>query len=92
MKSRSIALTQRHHFKGGFAHGLDHDGDRAAIRVKVRDGERDAFAVLIDAGHDEVTGTRRSRHVGRLYVPEEGCRTKLLSTSDEKHHTPWKAT
>src|ERR1019366_5142527 len=38
----------------------------------------------------KVTGTRRSRHVVRLYVPEECRRTKLFSTSDEKHHTPWK--
>jgi hypothetical protein len=85
-----VALAQGHHFKGGFAHGLDHHGDRAAIHVEIRDGERDAFAMLIDAGHDEVSGTCRARHIGRFHVPEEGRRTELLSTSDEKHHTPWK--
>ena len=58
------------------------------VRVEIGDGQRDSFATLVDASHDEVSGTRRTRHVGRFNVPEEGRRTKLLSTSDEKHHTP----
>src|ERR1035441_857822 len=46
--------------------------------------------MLVDASHDKVSGTRRPRHIRRFHVPEEGCRTKLYPTTDEKHHTPWK--
>ena len=44
--------------------------------------------MLVDASHDEVPGTRRPRHIRRIHVPEEGCRTELFPTSDEKHYTP----
>ena len=83
-----IALAQRHHLEGGFAHRLDHDGDGAARRVEIRHGQRDALAMLVDASHDEVSGTRGSRHIRRFHVPEEGRWTELFPTSDEKHHTP----
>ena len=93
MKSRmAVAFAQGHHFQGGFAHRLDDDGDGAALHVEIGDGQRDSFAMLVDASHDEVSGACRARHVGRLHVPEEGCRTKLFSTSDEKHHTPSEST
>ncbi len=45
--------------------------------------------MLVDTSHHKVPGTRRPRHIRRLYVPEESCRTKLFPTTDEKHHTPW---
>ena len=83
-----IAFAERHHFGGGFADRLDDDGDGAASRVEIGYGERNALAVLVDAGHDEVPGPRRARHIRRVHVPEEGRWTELFPTSDEKHHTP----
>ena len=83
-----VALAQRQHFKRGFAHGLDHDGDRAVRHVEIRHGQRDALPMLVDASHDKVSGTCRPRHIRRFHVPEEGCRTELFPTTDEKHHTP----
>ena len=56
--------------------------------VEIGYGQRNALAVLVDASHDEVPGTRRARHIRRFHVPEEGRRTELFPTSDEKHHTP----
>ena len=61
------------------------------VAVEIGDGERDAFAVLIDAGHDEVAGAGGARHVRRMHLPEEGCRTELFSVFDEKHNTSWKS-
>ena len=87
-----VALAQPQHFKGGLAHRLDHHGDRAAFRVEICHGQRDALPMLVDASHDEVSGTCRPRHIRRFHVPEEGRRTKLFPTSDEKHHTPCEGT
>ena len=85
-----VALAQSQHFKRSFAYGLHHYRDRAAFRVEIRHGQRDALAMLVDPSHYKVSGACRSRHIRRLHVPEEGCRTKLFPTIDEKHHTPWK--
>jgi hypothetical protein len=43
--------------------------------------------MLVDASHDEVSRTRRPRHIGRFYVPEKSSWAKLLSMIDEKHDT-----
>src|ERR1017187_8173915 len=77
-------------FQGGFAHRLDDHGDRAVLRVEIGHGERDPFAMLVDASHHKVSGTCCARHIRRFHVPKEGRRTELYSTADEKHHTPWK--
>jgi hypothetical protein len=83
-----VALAQRQHFKRSFAHRLDHHGDRSVRHVEIRDGQRDPFPMLVNASHDKVSGACRSRHIRRFHVPEEGCRTELFPTTDEKHHTP----
>ena len=83
-----VALAQAHHFKGGLADRLDHHGDGAAVHIEIGHGERNAFAMLVDASHDKMSGTRRSRHIGRFHVPKEGRWTELFPTSDEKHYTP----
>jgi hypothetical protein len=83
-----VALAQRQHFKGGFAHRLDDYRDRAVGHVEIGHGQRDAFPMLVDASHDKVSGTRRPRHIRRFHVPEEGSWTELYPTTDEKHHTP----
>ena len=83
-----VALAEAHHLIGGFSNGLDDDGDGAGVDVEIGDGERNAFAMLVDTSHDEVTGTSGTRHVGRLDVPKKGRRTELFPTSDEKHNTP----
>src|ERR1035438_371806 len=72
----------------GPAPPLDHHRDRPGPRVEICNGQRDPFPMLVNASHDKVSGTRRSRHIGRFHVPEEGCWTKLYPTTDEKHHTP----
>ena len=64
-----VALAQRQHFKGGFTHRLDDDRNRPVGYVEIRHGQRYAFPMLVDASHDEVPGTRRSRHIRRLDVP-----------------------
>ena len=86
-----VAFAEGHHLEGSLADGLNDDGDRARIVVEIGDGERDAFAAFVDAGHHEVAGTRGVRHVGREDVPKEGDRTELLPMLDEKHNTPYKA-
>ena len=54
-----IARIQRAYFASRGADGLRHDGDAALRGVEVRDRERDAFAVLVDADDDELPGLRR---------------------------------
>lgn len=54
-----IARIQRAYFACRGADGLRHDGDAALRGVVVRDRERDAFAVLVDADDDELPGLRR---------------------------------
>src|ERR1017187_7381311 len=92
MKSRmGLPSRKGHIFNRGFAHSLDDYGDRAVGPIEIGHGQRDAFPMLVDASHHKVSGTCCSRHIRRFHVPEEGRRTKLYSTADEKHHTPWKA-
>src|ERR1017187_3964961 len=86
-----IPLAQGQHFERGFPHRLDDYGDRAVGHIEIGHGQRDAFPMLVDASHHKVSGTCCSRHIRRFHVPEEGRRTELYSTADEKHHTPWKA-
>ena len=83
-----IALAQGQHLIRGFADGLYHDGDCSVRHIEIRDGQRDPFPMLVNASHDKVSGACRSRHIRRFHVPEEGCRTELFPTTDEKHHTP----
>ena len=51
-------------------------------RVEICNGQRDAFAMLVDASHDEVSGPRRPRHIRRVHVPEEGAGAELLPAKD----------
>jgi hypothetical protein len=73
----------------GLADRLDHDGDGARLAIEIGNGERNAFAVLVDAGHDEVAGPGSACHVGCENVPKEGGWSELLPALDEKHNTPW---
>ena len=79
MKSRMVvALAETEHLPSGFAYCLDDHGDGAALDVEIRNGERDALAPLIDAGHDEVPGLGGARHIRRLNLPQECTGAELL--------------
>jgi hypothetical protein len=50
------------HFPGGLADRLHHQCDRAGGRVEIRDGQRDALAVLVGQDDDELARSGRLRH------------------------------
>ena len=83
-----VALAQGGHLDGGFADGLDHHRDGTLAGIEIGHGERDAFTVLVEASHDEMSGTDGARDIGREYVPEKGRRTELFPPSGEKHEPP----
>jgi hypothetical protein len=88
MKSRMKSPSRRGHLDGGLADGLDDHGDRALAGIEVGHGERNALAMLVEASHDEMSGTDGARDIRRLDVPEKGSRAELFPPSDEKHYTP----
>ena len=80
-----VALGEAHHLVGGLADRLDYHRDRAARGIEIGDGEGDALAVLVDAGHDEMAGTRGASHIGRAYFPKKRRGAELLSADDRVH-------
>jgi hypothetical protein len=54
---------------GRLANRLDDHRDGAAVHIEIGHSQRNALAMLIDASHDEVPGTRRSRHIRRFHIP-----------------------
>ena len=52
------------------ADALDDDRDVPALGVRVRDRERDALAVLVDADDDELAGLALARDAGGLDAEE----------------------
>jgi hypothetical protein len=44
--------------------------------------------MLVEASHDEMSGTDCARDIRGLDVPEKGSRAELFPPSDEKHYTP----
>jgi len=73
------------HLAGRSTQGLHHDGDRAAVRVEVGDGERNALGAVVKAHHHELAGLRRGGHVGSLHLPQEGRGRQSLMANDAKH-------
>jgi hypothetical protein len=53
--------------------------------IEIGDGEGDALAVFIDAGHDEMAGARGASHVRRAYFPKKCCGAELLSADNRVH-------
>ena len=59
----------RHHLERGLADRLDHDRDRAAPAVEIRDRERNALSRFVDPHHDEVSRLARPRYLRGQYLP-----------------------
>ncbi len=74
-----------HHLVGGLANRLHHDSDRSLVSVEIGDSEWNPLTGLIDADHEEMAGLACLGHVGRLDLPQEGNRTKLLAFDDLVH-------
>jgi len=73
------------HGAGGLAQGLHHHRDGAAPAVEVGHRQRDAFALLVQAQHDEMPGLGGRRHVGRMQLPQEGLVVERLAADDGGH-------
>ena len=81
----AVAFPEGHHLEGGLAHRLDHHRNRAPAGIEIGHGERNPFAILVHASHDEVSRTRRSRQIRGAHFPQESRRSKLLPSCDAIH-------
>ena len=76
------------HFQRRLAERLDHQGDRALVAIVIGDGERNAFAALAQAQHDEMPGLGGARHVGRAHLPEKRGLRECFAADDLVHVAP----
>ena len=58
-----------HHLEGSFADRLDYDGNRAALAVIIRNGQRNALPGFVDPQHDEMSRLARPGYLRGQYLP-----------------------
>ena len=74
VRDEVAGLHEREHL-GALARGLEVEADRADFRVVVRDGEREALAVLVKPEYCKLAGLRALGYQGSLDAdPEDGLR------------------
>ena len=62
-----LAHLEIQHLAGGIAYRLHHQGDRAVKEVRVADGQRDTFGLLVRLHNDELARQRRLRNLGGFH-------------------------
>ena len=80
-----LANFERDQVAGAFAHRLDHQGDGAAGRIGVGDGQWDALGAVAEAHDDELAGLADFGDAAGLEVEAGDVRTELDFGGDEVH-------
>ena len=73
------------HLERGLAERLDHHGDGAFVAIEIGHRQRDAFAALVHAHHDEMAGLGRSGYVRSHHFPEKSRIGKNFAADDRVH-------
>ena len=83
-----VALVQRIELHGRVADFLEDDGDSALLAVVTGNGQRDAFAFLINAEDDELPWQRLARHQRRFDFHERDRFIQHTLFDNGKHIVP----
>ena len=83
-----VALVQRIELHGRVANFLEDDGDSALLAVVTGNGQRDAFAFLINAEDDELARQRLARYQRRFDFHERDCFIQHTLFDNGKHIVP----